>query len=419
MTRSFSSNAKAVVGAGFCGIAVSAAWPVTALAQQDVRVMTTIDAQGGPMGGGGASKVSKAAVEKYAGLLGLSPDQKATALTLHEGYDAAYTQASKEFGATMEDIRKSFEDSQDRSVFMEKMPKARADFAAKTKELEKSFFGDLQAVLNTDQQAAWPRVERQRRREVALRGGTVSGEGVNLLDIVEGLKLPADAKAKLDEIVSEYETDLDRALQSKAKVMEEMQSFDPGRGFDPEAFRERLAKTREAGMKVKEVNERFARRLESLLPDEKKPDFASSVRKASFPQVYRPSRIARSLDAAAGMADLTPEQRESVSTLKASYERDLAAANEKLASAIEESEKKGGNGGEMMLADGGRMAMRFGDEDEKSPLAQARKAKREVEEKAKSRLDTVLTKEQKDRLPKEPERGDGGPGAVIRFGGRD
>lgn len=394
-----------------CGLALPAQ---RAMAQQ--VFVTATQEIGDPFGGG--SRISKASVDSYAKKLNLTADQKATAIALHEGYDAAVTQANKDFQAGMEDMRKTAEETDDRSVFMEKMPKLRETLNKKTKELEKSFMSDLQALLTTEQQPNWTAVERQRRREVQLRPGSVSGEGVNLLDVVEGLKLPGDAQAKLTEPLSDYEVDMDRALLAKQKVIDDLPPFEPGRGFDMEAFQERMNKMREAGVKVKEVNQNHQRKLEGLLPEDSKPKFTDAVRKATYPQVYRQSRVSKSIDAAAKFEDLNQGQKDSLATLKSSYEHDSATLNDRWASEIEADEKKGGNGGEMAMPGGGRMRVMMGEEDDKSPLAQARKARRELDDKTKGRLDFILSKEQRERLPKEQEgrqfmRGAGGGNEVI------
>jgi len=370
-------------------------------------MMVVATADSGPAVGS-SGRITKSSLEAYSKLLNLTADQKSAATALHEGYDSAYSQATKEFSSAMEEMRRTSEESGDHSVFMERMPKAREDLSKKTKALEKSFMSDLQALLNTDQQPSWGKVERQRRREVYLRPGAVSGEGVNLLDTVEGLKLADDTRAALAESIAGYETDLDRALLAKQKMLEEAPSADPAKGFDPEVFRERMEKSREAGMKVKEINQQYQRRIESSLPEEKKVTFSTAVRKATFPQVYRPSRITRHLDAASKFDDLTAAQKESLASLKSSYDRDAAVANDAWANEIEAAEKKGDDGGELAMPDGGRMRVRFGEEDNNSPLAKARKARRELDEKTRSRLDTVLGKEQKERLPKEPQGAEGG-----------
>ena len=408
-----------IFGSMVLGLAVASGFAVSAApAFAQVRVMATVE-DGGPGSDpfGGTPRISKASVDAYAKRLKLTDDQKQAALALHEGYDAAVTEANKEFRAGMDEMRKSAEETDDRSIFMERMPKLREAMNKKTKDLERSFMSDVQALLTSEQKANWPLVEKQRRRETLLRPGSVSGEGVNLLDIVDGLKLPADAFGKLAEPLMDYETDMDRALLAKQKILDDLPPFEPGKGFDMEAFQDRMQKNREAGSKVKDVNQSHQRKIEGLLPDEKKTAFNDAVQKATFPMVYRASRVARSMEAAGKFDDLTAGQKESLATLKSAYERDLASVNGKWAGEVAAAEQKGGASGEMAIAGGGRMQVMIGDENDDSPLAQARKARRELDEKTKGKLDFILSKEQKDRLPKEPDGGPGGPGAQFRVRG--
>lgn len=377
-----------------------------AVAQERMMVTASI-VDGGPAQGA-SGKIGKSSVEAYAKLLGLTEDQKNMAMGLHEGYDSAYTQAQKDFGSAMEEIRRASEESGDHSVFAERFPKAREDLSKKTKALEKSFMSDLQALLSTEQAGSWNRVERHRRRELLLRPGAVSGEGVNLIETVAALKLPSEVMATLAEPLAAYESDMDRALAAKQRVMDEQADFDPSKGFDPQAFQERMTKQREAGIQVRDVNQQYQRRIEDALPEERRPGFADAVKKAAYPSVFRPSRVARHLEAAGKFDDLSADQKEALSALRASYDRDVAAANEKIVSEIDAAESKGENGGQMALLGGGQMNVRFGDDNDNSPLNQARKAKRELDDRARSRLESILSKEQKERLPKEQETRRGG-----------
>lgn len=407
--------------AGVAGLTVSLA---AAPAHAQVRVMASITEDGGG-GGFGASQIAKKNVDAYAKLLGLTDEQKETVSALHEGYQAQFQEASGEMRAVMEEARRSFEESQDPAAFAEKMPAARKKYRDRTRELEKTFMADLKSVLTPEQTAQWPRVERQRRRETTLRMGSLSGETVNLIEIVEGLSLAEAGRAALAQALEEYETDLDRALAAKEKQMEDGPAFESGRPFDVAAMQERMAKAREAGAKVRDVNQRHARKLESLLPEDTRPAFDGAVRRASFPRVYRPSRVSRSLDAAEKFDDLDASQRESLSSIRAAYERDLAQVNDRWASAIEEDEKapNGGEGGMSFGGDGQNVQISFGDEEQTGPLAEARKARRELDDRTRERIESLLTKAQRDRLPR-GERGDGqgqvetmDQAVIIRGGG--
>ncbi len=379
-----------------CGSVVSA--PVGAARGQQ---MTVAVASSDRVGGEGGGRISKSGVETYASLVGLSDDQKAMVKELHAGYEAAYQEAAKQMRDAIQEAQRKFEETQDHSVWMETIPKARRAQAERTAQLEETFFADFRSLLSEEQGAAWPRVERQRRRETVLTQGGLSGESVNLLQIVEALKLNDSARAALAEPLGSYESDLDRVLTAKQQTLKEMGSFEGGGPIDVEAMQERMAKAREAGMKIREVNERHARVIESLLPEDQRPGFEAAVQRATFPRVYRPSRVSGLFDEAGKFGDLTEEQRSTLASLRSAYERELAAVNAKWASAIADSEKSG-DSNSMVLPGGGVMSLSFGGEDQDSPLAQARKARQELDAKMRERLEASLTPQQREKLPKPP-----------------
>jgi hypothetical protein len=375
-------------------VVASCVWAAPALFTEHACAQIRIAMTSGPSGAA-EGQVSKRNVDRYVELLGFSPEQKELALTIHDGYAAAYQEAQKARRVAIEDVRRSAEDTGDHTVFMEKMPPIEKDFRAKTAKLNKGFFDDLKGLVSgPTQEARWVKVERMRRRETGMGGG-VTGEAVDLIDVVAGLKLSPDAMNAVTPALDEYEAELDHQLQEKAKVASD-DAFEPGK-IDPEKIQRQIKDAREAGLKVKDVNDRSARKIEPLLPEDKRAAFRDAVKERSFPQVYRPSRSNRDMDAALKFDDLSASQRAAVQELKASYQRDAAALNEAWANAITASEKDG-QGGMLVGGDGSRMIMNLGDDP--PALANARKARRELDDRTNEKLKGVLTQSQQEKLSK-------------------
>lgn len=384
-----------VVAAGLAAAAIPA---MEARAQERVMI-----ARGGPMGGG-SGQVSRRSVERYCDLIGFGAEQRESAFTIHEGYASAMEQAQKARRTAFEDARRAGEDTGDHSVFMEKMPKIESEFKATSDKLEKSLFADLKALLSTpEQESKWESVERMRRREVGLRGATLSGEGVDLIDLVAGLKPAPEQTTELKAALEEYELQLDRAIEAKLKAMSEAPSFgmvsgDADRAKEMEKIQEAARQAKEVGKRIQEINVQNARKLSAILPEASRAAFEDEMKRRSFPRVYRPSRVTKDLEGALGLSDLTSEQRDQLMALRSSYERELAGANERWASAIRENE---GNEQEGAIATPGGM-MRFSMGEEPEPLREAKKSRREVDEKAADRIKSILTAAQRERLPKSP-----------------
>jgi hypothetical protein len=362
----------------------------------------------------GGSVVSARDLDRYSKLLGLDEAQREAGKALLEAYRADYDGAAKERREKGDAIREEFQETKDFAV-MEQMGDVMRKFSERSQALEKAFFADLKALLTEQQAAKWPKLERTRRRDTTLSRGSLSGESVDLVQVVEHLEL-AD-QAALAEALEQYEVDLDRALVERNRIMEEemKEVALAGRGgalqIDLEGYQKRLDKVREAGEKVREVNQRHARVMEGLLPGDRVAEFQAAVKRQSYPQVYRQARVQRALEAAARFKDLTAEQTEAITALRATYEREAGPVNDRWVDAINEEEKTAG--GPMTLA-GGTMLM-IGTDENEGPIAKARQARRDLDKKTMESLEAILSDDQKSRLPKGGEAGSEGAVGGIQI----
>lgn len=396
-------NVRNLAAFGIAAGTLLAAAPIEqAQAQEQQRTFVTRSISGGS---NTAGAVSKRSMEKWMQTLGMTDEQKQAATALHEGYLAEHQAASKELQKAMDEIRRSFEDSNDPSVFAEKSPEVNRKFAERTKALEKSLMTDVRSLLSPEQEAGWSKVERMRRREVAMRYSSVSGDTVDLTNVVDGLKLAPDTLAVLAEPLEDYESEMDRAVQERIRISEGQEAYKVGEPIDMEKFQKRMAEVREAAVKLKDINERHARKLEQLLPDDKRTTFSDAVRTQTFPRVYKQSHVSKQLEAAAKLDDLDSTQRESLAELAAQYNRDLRPANDAWAAAIEKDEASPNNG--VIGSAGGTMMIRMGDEN--GELADARKARRELDERTREKLNKLLRPEQQEKLPKPADDMEGVP----------
>lgn len=376
-----------------CGLALGVATP-GALGQARQVTMTN---RIGP-GGGGDGMISKRSLENYADMLAMSKEQRDTAMTFHEGYQAAYRQARKEQQEALSDLRRSADESGDQSVFLEKLPEIQEAMTNKAKSLEKQLMSDVKSILNgQEQEGKWGRVERARRREVGLRGATVPGAGVDLTSVVLGLRLPAEQATALNAPIEEYEMELDRLIQSSPKS--EGLDFKPGQPIQIDEDRiakmqKNMAEAREHALKLKDVNQRNASKLEGAMPEDRRAAFKDEVRKATFPQVYRTPRVLKEIDSAMTLSDLTSEQKSQLQSLRESYERDAKPINDSWASALD-SAAKNGEGSPIGLG-GGVISM--GEED--AELAKTKKSRRALDDSTRDKMKKALNPGQLDRMPK-------------------
>ncbi len=377
-----------------CGLAAGMLVP-GALAQEQ-RIVTSGRVSIG--GGSGAGAISRASVERYAVMLGLDETQLAAALTMHEGYMAQVKEARAELRRGMEEARRAAEEADDRGGLMESINKASSTMRTTSETLERTFMDDLRAILTEAQSERFVRVERARRREVAAREATVSGEAVDLGRVI-AVAAPGFAAPELAEAMDSYELELDRLIQARPEPM--AMGGGPGGGMpiDIEKMQATMKERSEAGKKIAEANDRHARKIEALLPEEARAAFRREFDRQAFPRVFREPAVMKDVAAAAALDDLTPEQRTQVAEIRDSYERDARVINERWSNAIREQESAGGSGA---FAGGGGIVM-ISSGDEPEALVEARKARRELDEKTKERLESAMSEKQRERLKKARE----------------
>ncbi|MFM9996094.1 MAG: hypothetical protein ACKVU4_09870 [Phycisphaerales bacterium] len=368
-------------------------------------------AQFGMMGGADANmmgqfKIARSNLEGYAKLLGLDKDQSDAMLALHEGYTEQYEALTKGFQTDMEKIQEEFEDTQDITVFQKQMPKIGAAFGEKMESLEKGFLADLRALLTPQQDEQWPRIERMRLRESALRFSMISGQGVDLVDVLGDLKIDAAANPDLTDQLGRYELDLDKTLKSFEKWGKDQQKqfLDDENAFDMSKMNEMMKKVEEMmkemarlSMAIRDVNRQYARTILPMLAGDTQDRFDQEVKRRSFPRVYKRSWVTKAVGSAGGFADLSGDQQTQLAELRAAYERELAAANDRWAAAITEKEEK--SGGSMMAMM--QSMMGGGDASQNDPVNEARKARKDLDGRYKDKLNALLSGEQQARLPED------------------
>ncbi len=362
--------------------------------------------QGGPGGGMGMfgdrnpfdPPVESAQLDRYAKILGLDADQTAVAKALLEAQIGEFNPAAKAAREKMEAARESFRESRDPSVWRD-MGAVFEELRTKRAAVEKQFFTDVKSLLTDEQAAKFPIVERTHRRDTTMARGLMSGERVDLVTLVDKAALTDAQKAELKATLEQYEIDLDRDLVKRNEMYEEgmkimRESMEKGGGpmamMDDPKMAELFTKGREASIKVRDVNRRFARQIESSLPEDKRAAFADEFRRQSFPGIYRPTYATRVMDATDKMTDLTEAQKSSLSAMKESFSREIGNMNTQLEAATQESEEAWTPGS--MMRGGG---------NEKTDTL--RRSRRELVDSTVSKVRELLTEGQRAKLP---ERGD-------------
>ena len=385
---------------------------------------------GGMFGGGGRGmmdpSISTEDMDKYGKMLKLTGAQSDAVKALHEAYTQDATNAAQKARDEMDAIREEARDDPSR---MSDMGELFTKFRTKRTAMETAFFGDVKATLTPEQQSVWPMVERTRRRETTMNRGQMSGERADLIKIVDGLKLSTDAHKPTEPILDQYQIDLDRELilrnEQQEKMQGNMRDLFSG-GGDQTKLQKLIEDNRAASSKLRDVNKRYARQVEAVLPDDAtKTKFNEEVRRESFPNIYRGQQYAtRIAEAAGAMEGVSAEQKTTISDIKDRYTRDVAAINTKMEAEYEKRESTitaaelmgrfgGGGGGGGGQRGGGGMI----DSEELTTL---RDQRRELDTATVDKIQALLTEDQKTKLPqRNGGRGDNAPGGNGNGGGND
>ncbi len=421
-TRSWRLVAGTAVAVAIAGSAFAQGQPQNGDRQPGQRMRDR-----GP-GGGGFGGIMRAAAEKPAFTqrdlepalkpLSLTAEQQDAVKSLVEGYQ---NQAEK----IAEEVRKGRQGAMD--TMREEGPEAAQSAWKKVAEnqkklradrdqLDAGLLSDIQALLTKDQAGAWDSARRQIVRGQSLRQGLLSGERVDVSVLVRQLELSDKDREPIKPVLEQYELDVEREIAARDKVTSDaVNSFDPSQMFDPEKRGEltkRMEARREASEKLRDVNNRFAKQIETLLPEGPKAQFDKSFHEASFPEVYRQTQAGRSLAAAEGFDDLSSDQRLAVADLRDKYDAQMTVLHPKMEAATLEMEKNfsianalsgfaRGQGRGNGNGDGGQRG------DQVDPQRTLRQERREVDDKALADLKKILSEDQAARLP-EPDQQDQG-----------
>ncbi|MBL0927014.1 MAG: hypothetical protein IBJ11_05090 [Phycisphaerales bacterium] len=394
--RDWLKDPAAMVRAMVATVAVAvAALPASPALAQPMR---------GMFGGGNQfdPDVNTKEIERYAEFLKLTPDQLQIANELLSGYQAEFNALADDMRRKQDAAREEFRETRDPGVWRDLRP-AFEEYQKRRTAAADKFMEDLRLVLTPEQEAKWPGLLQERRRERTLpRGGLMSGETVDVVRLVRDEKYPDELNSSLQPVLDQYAAELDRVLAERNKIYEDgmsqgMDMFNQGRLQEMEDL---FAKARDAAKKVRDVNRRYARQIEALLPEDQRAAFAAEFRKRSFPDVFRDRAADREFRTALALPDLSDDQRTQLTQLQESYARESAINNDKMVEAVEKGEST--RSIMQMFGAGGAGS------DEIRAL---RTARRELDNRTSEKLRAVLSDDQRAKLPERgADRGPGGPG---------
>jgi Spy/CpxP family protein refolding chaperone len=380
---------------------------------------------GGMFGQGMGPAVTSREMEQYVQFLGLDADQKSAAMSLFEAFQQESEEASRTMRDRMQELRQqAMDEGMEGGGGWQRFGEEMRKFRTGHQQAETKFFEDVKTILTPEQAAKFPELERDRRRDRTMQRGLLSGERVDVVRLVEALQLTPEQKAPLGATLDQYKQELDRELIARNAFQDEAMTkmAELFRSDDPDAMEKLWEDGRKVADRVREVNKRYAREVEALLPADKQASFNEGVQRESFPMIYRQSYSSRAVQAAMEFADLDENQKTALTALQESHTREIAALNKKIQTAWEDREKtikpsdmmRGGFGGGGFGGGRGGGGGMGGFEDD--TIRDLRRERRELEDAGLEKLQALLTPEQVAKLPEREGRGQRGEGGERRRG---
>lgn len=331
--------------------------------------------------------------ERFFGLDGV---QREIAQQLLEEYFDRIAVGVEQMSVILRAAEREFQETRDIAIWNDFRDRSSA-FEQRKEQVTRQFLDDLRLLLNPQQEALWERFERDlRRQSLITEGGLLSGEAVDLVALLDELKIEGGERSVLAPLEDQYAMELDRALVRRSRVYEESttKAFErfATEGFsDLERvmayFEELLEEAMVEAKAVRNINQRYATQFARGLPLEMGRAFQRRFNEICFPRVYRTGPTDRAYETVLGFEDLSEEQRARVLELQERYGQSRERLDTNWARAISAQEEE-------------RDVMRvMGIEPSTEATREARTARRELDRTAYEQLIQVLNADQASRLP--------------------
>lgn len=260
--------------------------------------------------------------------------------SLYGGYRTAFDTGADGARESLHEIRIDARETRDWEEMSRQMKKAGDVWHERRAELERQFFNDVKSVLNEQQVEQWSSYERDwRRRNLLRRGARLSGESVDLINVVKELELEDEERASLDESLLLYARDIDAALQERQRATEELAALQTDLTNEESMTRmremyERLGVRRQS---VRDVNMRYVDILQNQLSEESSDALMVAFHTAAYPGIFRPTPADQYIAMARDIESLTEEQTETIENIASQYETEVYRLNLKMAEFVEDS----------------------------------------------------------------------------------
>lgn len=301
---------------------------------------TTAVAQfGGGFGGANyRTSINEGELERMIESLQLDETQAQLAESLFDGFRDSYDQASD---ASREQMREAFREMRDTGEWQSAASTGiefGRQWQSRSDALEQAFFNDVRSLLTEDQQALWPRYEREWRRRDSFRSGgqpgSFSGENIDLFEVVDELDLSPEERERVTPPLEAYAVELDPALMNRDRAVEDMTNMTAslleGKSTleEVESKFKNMQRTR---VQVRDMNDRYVQLIAAHLSPERGEALQREYQRRSFRGIYSPTRAESYVESVRDSGLLNEAQLQALSMIEQEYRTQTNPINRQLA----------------------------------------------------------------------------------------
>lgn len=231
-------------------------------------------------------------------------------------------------------------------AMLARMRELAAEWAARRDGLGEQLLERLKSALRPEQEQLWPAFERRlTRRTLGL--GRLSGEQVDLLDLLERTVAFQEVRSLAAEPLERWERDLDAALRLRNAELPTLEnrvrSLALEAAEDPAAadrLRSVAARRVQLHQQVRDITLGGAAAIAAALPPADAARFTDAFHREAFPSAGGTTPLERLVAAAMQREDLDDRGRSELDRLAAAYARERNAADERIRAATIEREPR-------------------------------------------------------------------------------
>jgi uncharacterized protein (DUF2267 family) len=215
---------------------------------------------------------------------------------------------------------------------LEPVLNALGDWLEEKRALDEGLLDNVQAILIDDQRQLWPGFNQRLYREKHMNRGRLSGESVDLFQIIRDSDLSQSAENAIFDNLEEYAVALDVTIRKRDRILRgnPKKLFDnilSGNAKQDDSVVDDLIRAR---VEVRDLNDRYIEILASGLIGEDSENFRARALKRGYPRIYRRTPAQRIFRQAAENENYADDIIVQILQLEESYLQELLTINHEL-----------------------------------------------------------------------------------------